>query len=49
MDGALRCLTKVRHAIARVVRCLMPLTSLMTVGVVGYISKTYVLDYVPLL
>ena len=49
MDGALRCLTKVRHAIARVVRCWMPLTSLMTVGVVGYISKTYVLDYVPLL
>lgn len=36
-------------SIDKMVRALMPLTSLLTVGVVGYISYVYLLTYIPLL
>ena len=41
--------TRFKNCIQRVVRFFMPVTSLMTVGVVGYISYVYLFDYIPLL
>ena len=40
---------RVSSSIDRLVRMLMPLTSLLTVAVVGYISYVYLFTYLPLI